>query len=348
MPIPSNLYYWWNFGSLLGFCLVLQLSTGLFLSIFYENSIETSFSRIRQIERNINIGWLLRSLHANGASLFFVLIYLHVGRGLYFKSYLLPKIWLTGVVMLLLLFIIAFIGYVLPWGQIRFWGATVITNLLTSIPYVGNIITIWLWGGFSIEKATLIRFFRLHFIFPFILTAIVILHIIFLHQRGSRNPLGHNSNIDKIPFQPFFVWKDIIGLIVCISLFLTIVLIFPYILIDPDNFTPANPLVTPPHIQPEWYFLFAYAILRTIPNKLGGVVALLRAILILAFLPLLKTISLKTNNLKNKIISKIFFFIWINNFIYLTLIGAIPIEYPFNLTSVLRRFIYFSLYTIFL
>lgn len=250
--------------------------------------------------------------------------------------------------MLLLLFIIAFIGYVLPWGQIRFWGATVITNLLTSIPYVGNIITIWLWGGFSIEKATLIRFFRLHFIFPFILTAIVILHIIFLHQRGSRNPLGHNSNIDKIPFQPFFVWKDIIGLIVCISLFLTIVLIFPYILMDPDNFTPANPLVTPPHIQPEWYFLFAYAILRTIPNKLGGVIALLRAILILALLPLLKTISIKTNNLKNKIINKIFFFIWINNFMYLTLIGAIPIEYPFNLTSVLRRFIYFSLYTIFL
>lgn len=348
MPIPSNLYYWWNFGSLLGFCLLLQLSTGVFLSIFYENSIENSFNRIRQIERNINIGWLLRSIHANGASLFFILVYLHVGRGLYFKSFLLTKIWLSGVTILLFLFIIAFIGYVLPWGQIRFWGATVITNLLTSIPYIGNTITIWLWGGFSIEKATLIRFFRLHFLMPFILTGMVVLHIIFLHQKGSRNPLGHNSNIDKIPFQPFFVWKDIVGLTFCLVIFLTIVLIFPYALIDPDNFIPANPLVTPPHIQPEWYFLFAYAILRTIPNKLGGVTALIIAILILSFLPLLKTTNLKYNNLKNKIIHKLFFFIWLNNFLYLTLIGSMPIEPPFNTTSIFRRLTYFILYSIFL
>uniref|UniRef100_A0AAU6PCN9 Cytochrome b n=1 Tax=Euseius sacchari TaxID=3061191 RepID=A0AAU6PCN9_9ACAR len=348
MPMPSNLYYWWNFGSLLGFCLVLQITTGLFLSMFYENNMSGSFDSISQIERNINLGWLLRSLHANGASLFFVLIYLHLGRGLYFKSFLLTKVWMSGIILLFLLFMIAFIGYVLPWGQMSFWGATVITNLLTSIPYAGKTMTIWLWGGFSIEKATLMRFFSLHFLLPFILSAMIIIHILFLHESGSNNPLGHNSNMDKIPFQPYFIWKDIMGLMMCVSIFLIIVLIFPYSLMDPDNFNPANPMVTPPHIQPEWYFLFAYAILRTIPNKLGGVIALMMAILILSFLPFLKTNNIKINNMTNKMLFKMVFFMWMNNFLFLTTMGAMPIETPFDTISLLSSSIYFFLYMMFI
>lgn len=344
--MPSNLYYWWNFGSLLGLCLILQITTGVLLSIFYENNIHNRFDSINQIERNINIGWLVRSLHANGASAFFIIIYIHIGRGLFFKSFNLKKVWLTGVILLLILFLTSFIGYVLPWGQIRFWGATVITNLLTSIPYIGNIITIWLWGNFSIEKSTLIRFFSFHFTLPFIIIILIFLHIIFLHKKGSNNPLGSNSNIDKIPFQPYYVWKDLIGVIIYTLVFANLVLIFPYFLIDPDNFTPANPIVTPPHIQPEWYFLFAYAILRSTPNKLGGVLALVISIIILTFLPFIK--NTKNNNLTNKFINKCIFFIWINNFIFLTIIGAIPIETPYIINSILRSITYFLIYTIFL
>lgn len=347
-PLPSNIYYWWNFGSLLGFCLVIQILTGFFLRFYYENNIECSFDRINQIERNINRGWLIRSLHANGASLFFIFIYLHIGRGLYFKSFFIIPVWLTGVAILLLLFMIAFIGYVLPWGQIRFWGATVITNLVSSVPYVGSSLTVWLWGNFSVRKATLIRFFRLHFILPFFLIVLTFLHIIFLHLEGSRNPLGVNSGLDKIPFHPFFSWKDLLGYFLVFIFFFMFYVLLPYGLIDCDNFIPANSLVTPPHIQPEWYFLFAYAILRVIPNKLGGVVALLFSILVLVVLPVVRRFLHKKHTMREKLIKKVFFFFWLINFIFLTFIGAMPIEDPFILISTVNRLIYFLLFLIFI
>lgn len=348
IPMPSNIYYWWNLGFLLGICLIFQIITGLFLSIFYENNMINSFERINHIERNINLGWLIRSIHANGASLFFVLIYLHIGRGLYFKSFYITTVWISGTIILLLLFITAFLGYVLPWGQIRFWGATVITNLLSSIPYVGNIITIWIWGNFSVNKATLMRFFTLHFLLPFLITFIIIIHIIFLHKNRSNNPLGSNKFIDKIPFHPYFSSKDLLRLIVVLVIILIIISIFPNMLIDPDNFSPANPIITPIHIQPEWYFLFAYAILRSIPNKLGGVIALLISILILIFLPIfyINNNSIK-HNIINNFIFKIIFIIWIINFIFLTLIGRIPIEFPYEIITQIRRIIYFIFYIIF-
>uniref|UniRef100_UPI0030FEC517 cytochrome b n=1 Tax=Neoseiulus chebalingensis TaxID=3061192 RepID=UPI0030FEC517 len=348
MPMPSNIYYWWNFGSLLGFCLMTQIISGLFLSMFYENSIEMTFHSINQIERNINMGWMMRSIHANGASLFFVIIYLHISRGLYFKSFFLKKVWLSGSFILLLLFMTAFIGYVLPWGQMSFWGATVITNLLSSIPYMGKMITIWLWGNFSINKATLMRFFSFHFILPFFMAMIIIMHIMFLHSENSSNPLGVQSNLDKIPFQPYFVIKDILGVMMTLLMFMTIVLIFPSTFMDPDNFIPANPLVTPPHIQPEWYFLFAYAILRTIPNKLGGVIALMMSILMLPLLPLLTFQQKYKLGLENKIMFKLLFFLWINNFMYLTLMGAMPIEAPFILLSKFSSMLYFSFFIIYI
>lgn len=337
--MPSNIHYWWNFGSLLGLCIATQILTGLFLRIFYENNIIESFNSISQIERNINSGWLIRSIHANTASIFFIFIYIHIRRGLFYKSYNLKQVWLRGSTLLILLFAIAFLGYVLPWGQIRFWGATVITNLLSSIPYIGSTITIWLWGRFSINKPTLMRFFSLHFLLPLIIRIFILIHLTFLHQKKSNNPLGLNSNIDRIPFQPFFVWKDILGVIITFILISNIALIFPFILIDPDNFRPANPLSTPPHIQPEWYFLFAYAILRTIPNKLGGVIALLISIIIIVILPFLKI--KKKHIIKNKLKHKFLLFIWFRNFIFLTIIGAIAIEYPFIELRKISRIIYF-------
>uniref|UniRef100_A0AAU6QDU8 Cytochrome b n=1 Tax=Typhlodromus pineus TaxID=3061201 RepID=A0AAU6QDU8_9ACAR len=346
MPMPTNIYYWWNFGSLLGVCLMLQIFSGFFLSLFYENNFLVVFDSIMQIDRNVSLGWLIRSIHSNGASLFFILIYLHIGRGLYFKSfYLLKMVWVSGVVILLLLFMTAFIGYVLPWGQMSFWGATVITNLLTSIPYIGKMMTLWLWGNFSVSKATLIRFFSFHFILPFILLVMVVIHIIFLHNKGSNNPLGVNSLLDKVSFFPYFVWKDLMGVMICFIIFFSFCLIFPYYFMDPDNFIKANPMVTPPHIQPEWYFLFAYAILRTVPNKLGGVVALLFSILILFLLVLL---SKNFMNKKNYKFYKFYFFTWVMNFIFLTLMGTKVIEEPYLLNSKFSSLIYFLFYLIYL
>nr|QYC94845.1 cytochrome b [Amblyseius tsugawai] len=344
-PMPSNINYWWNFGSLLGMTLIIQIISGLFLSMYFENSMMESFNSISQIERNINMGWLIRAIHANGASMFFIFIYLHISRGLYFKSFFnLQQVWMSGVTMLLILFMTAFIGYVLPWGQMSFWGATVITNLLSSIPYMGKTLTIWLWGNFSVSKATLLRFFSFHFLLPFVLTAFSMIHILFLHMKSSNNPLGVYSNLDKVPFHPFFSWKDLMGFMVCMNLYLLAILITPYFLMDPDNFIPANPLVTPPHIQPEWYFLFAYAILRTIPNKLGGVIALIMSIMILYTLPLFNKNNFKKNNFSYMSLHKIMFFMWIMNFLFLTIMGAMPIEDPFTLTSEMSSLLYFFFY----
>nr|QQH14400.1 cytochrome b [Metallus mai] len=340
LPTPSNISTLWNFGSLLGLCLMIQLTTGLFLSMHYTANIELAFNSTIHINRNINNGWILRNMHANGASFFFFCIYIHIGRGIYYSSYKFSKTWITGVLMLFLTMGTAFMGYVLPWGQMSFWGATVITNLISAIPYLGDYLVKWLWGGFSINNATLTRFYTFHFIMPFIILAFTIIHLMFLHKTGSNNPLGTNSNLDKIPFHPYFSYKDLIGFLIMLTLLTLIILISPNYLGDPDNFIPANPLITPPHIKPEWYFLFAYSILRSIPNKLGGVIALIMSILILMFLPF-------TNMKKMKSISfyplnQILFWILISNLMLLTWIGMSPVEPPYIIIGQILTVSYFS------
>lgn len=340
LPAPSNISRWWNFGSLLGLCLIIQTITGLFLAIHYAADTSLAFNSINHICRDVNNGWLLRTLHANGASFFFICIYIHIGRGIYYGSYKYLYTWIIGVILLFLTIGTAFIGYVLPWGQISFWGATVITNLVSAIPYIGTEIVQWLWGGFAVDNATLTRFFSFHFLLPFLVIAFTMIHLLFLHQTGSNNPLGINRNIDKIPFHPFFSFKDIFGFFIIIIILTFLTLIAPYELGDPDNFIPANPLVTPPHIQPEWYFLFAYAILRAIPNKLGGVIALVLSIAILFILPFSNNFKFQRTQFYP--INQIIFWNILITVILLTWIGARPVEEPFILTGQLLTCIYFS------
>nr|AMA06668.1 cytochrome b [Cryptolaemus montrouzieri]AMA06701.1 cytochrome b [Cryptolaemus montrouzieri] len=344
LPTPSNISLLWNFGSLLGLCLMIQIITGLFLAFHYCPNIDLAFNSVSHICRDINYGWMIRTLHANGASFFFICIYIHIGRGMYYGSYNLIHTWMVGVLILFLVMATAFLGYVLPWGQMSFWGATVITNLLSAIPYIGNSIVQWLWGGFAVDNATLTRFFSFHFILPFIILALVLIHLLFLHQTGSSNPLGTNSNLDKISFHPFFSLKDILGFLIMILILIFIILIFPYNLGDPDNFIPANPLVTPVHIQPEWYFLFAYAILRSIPNKLGGVIALVMSIAILFFLPFINKKKIKSNQFYP--LNKSLFWSFIFIVLMLTWLGAKPVEDPFILTSQIFTYLYFLFYII--
>nr|YP_010263905.1 cytochrome b [Spilarctia casigneta]UIF93598.1 cytochrome b [Spilarctia casigneta] len=340
LPSPSNISYWWNFGSLLAFCLIIQILTGLFLTMYYSANIELAFYSVNYICRNVNYGWLIRTLHANGASFFFICIYLHIGRGIYYESFNLKYTWMVGVIILFLLMATAFMGYVLPWGQMSFWGATVITNLLSAIPYLGSMLVNWIWGGFAVDNATLTRFYTFHFLLPFIILMMTMIHLLFLHQTGSNNPLGLNSNYDKIPFHPLFTYKDLIGAIIMLFMLILLTLTNPYLLGDPDNFIPANPLVTPVHIQPEWYFLFAYAILRSIPNKLGGVIALVMSILILIILPF--TFNKKIQGIQFYPINQILFWSLVIMIILLTWIGARPVETPYIFTGQLLTFFYFS------
>nr|ALG66375.1 cytochrome b [Kuwayamaea brachyptera] len=342
LPAPSNISAWWNFGSLLGLCLMIQIATGLFLAMHYTAHIDLAFSSVAHICRDVNYGWFLRTLHANGASFFFICLYLHVGRGMYYGSYNFFLTWMTGVVILFLVMGTAFMGYVLPWGQMSFWGATVITNLLSAIPYLGMDLVQWVWGGFAVDNATLTRFFTFHFVMPFIVAAMVMIHLLFLHQTGSNNPLGLNSDIDKIPFHPYFSFKDIFGFIIMITLLSSLTLMEPYTLGDPDNFIPANPLVTPVHIQPEWYFLFAYAILRSIPNKLGGVIALVLSIAILIILPFYNKNSFR--GIQFYPINQIMFWSMVSTVILLTWIGARPVEDPYILTGQILTVVYFMYY----
>lgn len=342
LPTPSNISSWWNFGSLLALCLITQILTGLFLTIYYNANVELAFYRVNYICRNVNYGWLIRTLHANGASFFFICIYLHIGRNIYYESFNLKFTWIVGIIILFMLIATAFIGYVLPWGQISFWGATVITNLLSAIPYLGTILVNWIWGGFAVDNATLTRFYTFHFLLPFIILILTIIHLLFLHQTGSNNPLGINRNLDKIPFHPFFTFKDLIGFIILIIILTILTLINPYILGDPDNFTPANPLVTPIHIQPEWYFLFAYAILRSIPNKLGGVIALVISIFILIILPF--TYNKKIQGIQFYPINQILFWLIVITIILLTWIGARPVEDPYVIIGQILTIFYFSYY----
>nr|WEA76596.1 cytochrome b [Parnassius imperator] len=344
LPSPSNISIWWNFGSLLALCLITQILTGLFLTMYYIANIELAFYSVNYICRNVNYGWLIRTLHANGASFFFICIYLHIGRGIYYESFNLKYTWMVGIIILFILMATAFMGYVLPWGQMSFWGATVITNLLSAIPYLGTMLVNWIWGGFAVDNATLTRFYSFHFLLPFILLMLTMIHLLFLHQTGSNNPLGINSNLDKIPFHPFFTFKDLIGFIMMLMLLIMLTLINPYLLGDPDNFIPANPLVTPIHIQPEWYFLFAYAILRSIPNKLGGVIALVMSILILIILPL--TFNKKIQGIQFYPINQTLFWSMVSTIILLTWIGARPVEDPYIITGQLLTIFYFSYFII--
>ena len=344
LPSPANISTIWNFGSLLGLCLITQIITGLFLAIHYTANIELAFYRVWHICQDINYGWLLRTIHANGASFFFICVYIHIGRGIFYGSFLYLHAWSVGVVILFLLIATAFLGYVLPWGQISFWGATVITNLFSAIPYIGPDLVQWIWGGFAVDNSTLTRFFRFHFLFPFLIAAASIVHILFLHQTGSNNPLGTSRQLEKAPFHPYFTFKDIVGFIILILRLSILSFIDPYLLGDPDNFIPANPLSTPPHIQPEWYFLFAYAILRSIPNKLGGVIALVLSVAILFVLPF--THKAKFSRLTFYPLNQFIFWSLVSTTLLLTWIGARPVEDPYVLTGQTLTIVYFRFFII--
>nr|QHE65366.1 cytochrome b [Neptuneopsis gilchristi] len=339
LPAPSNLSIWWNFGSLLGLCLVIQVITGLFLAMHYTAHVDLAFSSVVHISRDVSYGWLLRAVHANSASWFFICIYLHAGRSIYYGSYLQIHTWNIGVILLILTMASAFLGYVLPWGQMSFWGATVITNLLSAVPYMGKMLVEWVWGGFAVDNATLIRFFAFHFLVPFMIIALGVMHMLFLHETGSNNPLGINSDGEKIPFHSYYTFKDLVGFIILLFFLSMLVLFSPQLLTDPENFIPANPLVTPVHIQPEWYFLFAYAILRSIPNKLGGVMGLVGSILILFVMPFMH--SAKFRSLAFYPFSQIIFWAYIGTFFILTWIGSCPVEAPYEQIGQVFTILYF-------
>ena len=342
-PSPSNLNYFWSFGSLAGICLVLQIATGIFLAMHYTPHIDLAFLSVEHIMRDVEGGWLLRYMHANGASMFFIVVYLHMFRGLYYGSYASPRelLWCIGIIILLLMIITAFIGYVLPWGQMSFWGATVITSLASAIPIVGDSIVTWLWGGFSVDNATLNRFFSLHYLLPFVLVGISVVHLAALHQYGSGNPLGTNVSVDKIRFYPYFYVKDLVAWILFALFFSIFLYFYPNLLGHPDNYIPANPMSTPAHIVPEWYFLWVYAILRSIPNKLAGVAAIALVFISLLALPFINTSPIRSSNFRP--LYKKFFWLLVADCLILGWIGQEPVEDPYILVGQLAS-VYFFIY----
>lgn len=341
-PTPINLNYMWSFGSTAGICLVIQIITGIFLAMHYTPHVDLAFSSVEHIMRDVNNGWLIRYLHANGASMFFIVTYCHIFRGLYYGSYMHPRglLWATGVIIFLLMMATGFMGYVLPWGQMSFWGATVITNLFSAVPFVGGAIVEWLWGGFSVDNATLNRFFSLHYLMPFVIAGLVIVHLSLLHSSGSNNPLGINKNVDTVSFYPYFYVKDLFAFLILIAVFSFFVFYYPNALGHADNYIPANPLVTPAHIVPEWYFLPFYAILRSIPDKLGGVVAMVAAILILLLLPIINTSEIRSS--KFRPIFGVGYWFLVSDFLLLGWIGQKPVESPYIEIGMGLTFFYFA------
>ena len=342
-PQPSNISYLWNFGSLLGFCLVIQIVTGVTLAMHYNPSVLEAFNSVEHIMRDVNNGWLIRYLHSNTASAFFFLVYLHVGRGLYYGSYKAPRtlVWAIGTIILVLMMATAFLGYVLPYGQMSLWGATVITNLMSAIPWVGQDIVEFIWGGFSVNNATLNRFFALHFVLPFVLAALALMHLIALHDSaGSGNPLGVSGNYDRLPFAPYFIFKDLITIFLFIVVLSIFVFFMPSVLGDSENYVMANPMQTPPAIVPEWYLLPFYAILRSIPNKLLGVIAMFSAILIIMTMPF--TDLGRSRGLQFRPLSKIAFYVFVANFLVLMQLGAKHVESPFIEFGQISTVLYFS------
>lgn len=339
LPTPMNINLFWNYGSLLGLTLVLQLLTGILLATRFSAMREYSFESVVLIVQDRNYGWLLRLLHSTGASLFFLFVYLHIGRGIYYGSFFKKEVWTVGVIIYLILIGTAFLGYVLPWGQISFWAATVITNLLSAIPVIGAIVVEWVWGGFAVGNPTLVRFFALHYLLPFIIAFLVVIHIYFLHEEGSSNPMGVNSTTHKVSFHYAFSVKDVLYFVVFLFSLLFLSLTTGYYFMDSENFIPANPLVTPTHIQPEWYFLFAYAILRSIPNKLGGVLALVAAVAVLFVFPITTTYT--SGGVVYSVILRITFWVMVADFSLLTWLGMIPAEPPFILLAQLCTVTYF-------
>jgi ubiquinol-cytochrome c reductase cytochrome b subunit len=341
-PSPINLSYAWSFGSLAGICLVIQILTGIFLAMHYTPHIDLAFASVEHIMRDVNGGWLIRYMHANGASMFFIVVYCHIFRGLYYGSYMAPRelLWCSGVVIFLLMMATAFMGYVLPWGQMSFWGATVITNLFSAIPVVGGSIVEWLWGGFSVSNATLNRFFSLHYLMPFLIAGLTIVHLSLLHKTGSNNPLGINKNIEVVSFYPYFYVKDLLAFFLLLGLFSFFVFYYPNALGHSDNYIEANSLVTPAHIVPEWYFLPFYAILRSIPDKLGGVVAMVLAILVLLLLPITNMSKLRSSTFR-PLYSFSYWFL-VSTFLVLGWIGQKPVESHFIEIGAVLTVLYFA------
>ena len=345
-PVSSNLSYFWNFGIFALVCLVIQLVTGIFLAMHYVHHVDLAFVSVEHIMRDVNYGWLLRYIHANGASMFFIVVYIHIFRGLYYSSYMYPRelLWCVGVVIFLLMILTAFLGYVLPWGQMSFWAATVITNLASAIPFVGTEIVQWLWGGFSVDNATLNRFFSFHYLFPFLITALVVIHIVFLHEAKSNNPLGVKPVIDNIPFTPYYTIKDLYSVILFFIFFAFFVFFMPNYLGHPDNYIPANPMVTPTHIVPEWYFLPFYAILRSIPNKLGGVLAMGGSLIVLFFIPFINTSEIRSTTFRP--IFKIFYWLIVADFIILGWVGQKPVKDTYIFVGQVATVFYFLFFLI--
>jgi ubiquinol-cytochrome c reductase cytochrome b subunit len=345
-PQPSNLSYLWNYGSLLALCLGIQIISGVTLAMHYSPNIDTAFISLEHIMRDINYGWMIRYLHSNTASFFFIFVYLHIGRGLYYGSYLPPRslVWTIGVFIFLLMIITAFLGYVLPYGQMSLWGATVITNLMSAIPWIGQDIVEFIWGGFSVNNATLNRFYSLHYLFPFIIVALVVMHMIALHEHGSGNPVGVTGNLDRVPMHPYYTFKDLNTIFLFFITLSIFVFFYPNVLGHSDNYIMANPMQTPASIVPEWYLLPFYAILRSIPNKLLGVVFMLTSILILLILPLQDTSRIR--GLQFRPIGKFFFWIFISNFALLIYLGSKHVEEPYITLGQISTQIYFIYFLI--
>lgn len=345
-PTPTNITYFWNYGVLSAFFLLLQIVTGVFLAMHYIPSVDQAFISIEKLVRNVEFGWLLRYLHSNGASFFFIMVYLHIARGLYYGSYVYPthRVWYIGVTIYIAMMATAFLGYVLPWGQMSLWAATVITNFFSVIPFVGSDVLFWVWGGFGVNNATLNRFFSLHYLFPFVISGLSLMHLAALHQHGSKNPLGVKTNadgIDKIPFHPYFSLKDLLGLNLVLLVFFVVVFYFPDYLGHPDNYIPANPMSTPAHIVPEWYLLPFYAILRSVPSKAGGILFMALAIVTLYTLPILA--PLKNSSGLFRPAYRIVFWIFIANFVLLGWVGGQTLDYPFYHIGKLATFLHFFL-----